>query len=150
MDISIDNLATELEVLARRESWDNISVRVTREYQEQGGGDLLEPIEIDGSVNLTARHNNKQRIQRAFRGSSQNYRDRAEELKPYVLAALPCEQRAKLTIKKSPQYIASMLNADFAVVMSAILLGCSETTQKINKFSDSLHSILPIVQQMIS
>lgn len=88
MDIKL--LSVELESWAEGR-WKAVVPLITQHHC----GDLLEALEsITDADDYSRRlHNNTQRIQRAFRNDTANYRKQARELAPAVRAAIEAEQQ---------------------------------------------------------
>ncbi|MCS2154740.1 toxin YdaT domain-containing protein [Scandinavium goeteborgense] len=88
MDLKL--LAVELESFAEGR-WKGVVPLITQHHC----GDLLEVLDgITDADDYSRRlHNNTQRIQRAFRNDTANYRQQARELAPAVRAAIEAEQR---------------------------------------------------------
>lgn len=86
MDIKLT--AIELEAWAEGR-WKAVVPLITRHHH----GDLLEQLDgISDADDYSRRlHNNTQRIQRAFRNDTANYRQQARELAPAVMAAIEAE-----------------------------------------------------------
>lgn len=90
MDIKL--LAVELESWAEGR-WKAVVPLITKHHC----GDLLEALDdISDADDYSRRlHNNTQRIQRAFRNDTANYRQQARELAPAVKDAIEAEQQQK-------------------------------------------------------
>ena len=86
MDIKL--LAVELESWAEGR-WKTVVPLITKHQR----GDLLEALDgvVDADDYSRRLHNNTQRIQRAFRKDTPNYRLQAQELAPAVIAAIESE-----------------------------------------------------------
>jgi len=114
MDIKL--LAVELESFAERR-WKAVVPLITQHHC----GDLLEVLDgITDADDYSRRlHNNTQRIQRAFRNDTANYRQQARELAPAIRAAMDAEKA-----KREDRYSrAAIANKECIEATSAVLTG---------------------------
>ncbi len=151
MEFKHEELCTELEGWAAKAGWKLVTEKITAQHVARGGallkslGGIEDADEFDRALGY-----NKLFIQRSFREDSAVYRNKAQLLADAVLSALPAESREKLINPKSVNYLAAMAIRDFSVAITAVLLGCGDAAQKLNRVTDAVHALIPITQQLIS
>lgn len=147
MEITHERMADELTAWGHRDGWNSLTIAVTEHYFAMENCGALEPFDDD---HPRALDNNKQRIQRAFRHDTAEYRAKAKDLMPAVLGAMPATRRAYLEDPQSLKFLASQANLEFAAAMSAIWLGAGIATDRLNRAIEALHALIPITQQLIA
>lgn len=147
MEITYEKMGDELNAWGNRAGWNQLTIAVTEHYFLLGKRGALEPLDDD---HPRALDNNKQRIQRAFRHDTPEYRAKAKELMPAILDAMPATRRAYLEDPQSLSFLASQANIEFAAAMSALWLGAGIATDKLNRAIEALHALIPITQQLIA
>ncbi|MFP2504468.1 hypothetical protein [Buttiauxella gaviniae] len=115
--MEINTLHIELEAWAAKKGWKYVVELITRHQQ----GDLLETLDdvVDGDEFARRVHNNKQRIQRAFDGTSKKHQLHAALLAPAVRAAIDAERAEQ----KDEQHMVATLIRENSDVAGAVLTG---------------------------
>lgn len=151
MEFKHEELCAALEEWASNKGWKLVTEKITAQHVSSGGESLksLESIEDADEFERVLGYN-KLFIQRSFREDTAVYRNKAILLTDAVLSALPAESREKLINPKSVNYLAAVAIRDFSVAITAVLLGCCDATQKLNRVNEAVHALIPITQQLIS
>ncbi|CAI1688246.1 toxin YdaT family protein [Serratia fonticola] len=151
MEFKHEELRAELEGWAAKAGWKLVTEKITAQHVASRGVLLksLDGIEDADDFDRALGYN-KLFIQRSFREDSAVYRQKARSLTAAVLAALPAESREKLINPKSVNYLAAVAIRDFSLAITAVLLGCCDATQKLNRVNEAVHALIPITQQLIS
>lgn len=115
--MEINTLHIELEAWAAKKGWKYVVELITRHQQ----GELLETLDdvVDGDEFARRVHNNKQRIQRAFDGTSKKHQLHAALLAPAVRAAIDAERAEQ----KDEQHMVATLIRENSDVAGAVLTG---------------------------
>lgn len=146
MKIQHDAMCIELRSWAAETKQEIVAAEVAQAYFDLGGGD----IPFTPNVNEQATYNNKQRLFRWIDSDTEKAREKVSELVPAILRALPAERRARLENPNSVNYLAAQALRDFSLAMSAVLLGCSDMSQKLIKATEAIHALIPVTQQLIA
>ncbi|MFC0225647.1 toxin YdaT family protein [Serratia aquatilis] len=145
MKITHEDVCIELRGWAAETNQEIVAAEIAQVYQLQGGGPLLGRPDTSNAV-----HNNKQRIFRWVDADTKAAREKIQRLLPAILIAMPAERRARLTDPKSVNYLTSKALQDVTTAVTALLLGCSEVTQKLTRAVDSIQALLPIAQSLVA
>lgn len=115
--MEIKTLHIELEAWAAKKGWKYVVELITRHQQCE----LLETLDelVDGDEFARRVHNNKQRIQRAFDGTSKKHQLHAALLAPAVRAAIDAE----LAMQKDEQHRVAASSKEHSEVICAVLTG---------------------------
>ncbi|HEN3281684.1 TPA: tRNA-(guanine-N1)-methyltransferase [Yersinia enterocolitica] len=146
MKLKHDAICAELRSWAAETKQEIVAAEVAQAYFDLGGDELpLTPIEDEHAT-----RNNKQRLFRWVDSDTDKARAKIAELTPAILQALPGERRARLENPNSVNYLAAQALRDFSLAMSAVLLGCSDMSQKLIKATEAIHALIPVTQQLIA
>lgn len=117
----VEAVAAELEQWAAVAGWKTVAGLVAGAYHANGGGDVLAV--ADSGAGL---HNATQKLKRVFRGyDGPRYESQAETLKPFVLAAMPAEMRARLEFPHDPVLLAALAAKEGIEAVNAVNLGAA-------------------------
>lgn len=117
----LDTVAAELEKWAAGAGWKTVGGLVAGEYHANGRGELLAVADSE-----TGLRNAAQKLKRVFRGcDGPRYASQAEILKPFVLAAMPAEMRARLVLPRNPILLAALAAKEGIEAVNAVNLGAA-------------------------
>ncbi|MEI7209220.1 toxin YdaT family protein [Pectobacterium carotovorum] len=150
--MNIQELTNEIESWAVDAGQETVAIEITKRFFLAGGDPhiRLHEIEQHGVADWKSINNNRQQIFRWLRSDSRAAQRKIQSLAPVMLAALPGERRARLQNDRSVNYLTAVAIREFSTAMSAVLLGCCDMSQRINKATEALYALLPVTQQLVA
>ncbi len=138
----MEHLKAEVERWAAESGQEYVAIEISNQFFLLGGSEsiCIYPFDINGSVNLSAIYNNKQKIFRWLRSDSKAARAKLEVLKPAILAALPAERRARVE-GISVNYLISLLLRDVSTAITSVLLNDRNIARHIQTIRNSLDEL---------